>query len=147
MRRRGLRVLVDCIPLTGGGGIQVAIALVTNLQRDAGMEWQAVFPSMVRSTLPLSLSSDARVHLLPRRSILDRLWLGPKMRAFEASFKPDLVFTVFGPAFYRANAPHLVGFALPHLIYAPELPVLHRHIGQRLADDLRCRSNERTISR
>lgn len=65
------------------------------------------------------------------------------MRTFEASFKPDLVFTVFGPAFYQANAPHLVGFALPDLIYAPELPALHRHIGQRLADDLRCRSFQR----
>ncbi|NGP76676.1 glycosyltransferase family 4 protein [Balneolaceae bacterium YR4-1] len=35
----------------------------------------------------------------------------------EKDFNPDVVFTTSGPAYWRPNAPHLVGYNLPHYIY------------------------------
>ena len=50
---------------------------------------------------------------------MDRIALRNALRKIESAFLPDVVFTVFGPAYFRARPPHVVGFALPHLIYKP----------------------------
>ena len=40
-----------------------------------------------------------------------------KMKRIEASYKPDAVFSVFGPSLWKPKAPHLQGYAFPHYIY------------------------------
>ncbi len=43
----------------------------------------------------------------------------------EKDFKPDFVFTLFGPSLWRPKGLHLTGFAIPHYVY-PESPYFHR---------------------
>lgn len=40
------------------------------------------------------------------------------LRDIEAKVNPDAVFTTSGPAYWRPSAPHLVGFNVPHCVYA-----------------------------
>jgi glycosyltransferase involved in cell wall biosynthesis len=40
-------------------------------------------------------------------------------------FNPDVVFTTSGPAYWRPDAPHLIGYNLPHYIY-PESPYFRK---------------------
>jgi glycosyltransferase involved in cell wall biosynthesis len=117
-----MKVLIDCVPLSVGGGVQVAIALLINLREQANVEWQAVVPTLLRSALPAEVSGDPRVVFVPKRYALDRIWLRSKLIAIERAFAPDVVFTVFGPAYFRARALHVVGFALPGLIYDQDGP-------------------------
>ncbi len=114
---RCLKVLIDCVPLTVGGGVQVAIALLLGLQRQTAVEWSAIISNALRPALPKDLADDTRITYVNRRSQADRLWLAPYLLRLERRFAPDIVFTVFGPAFFRPKAPHLVGFAKPGLLY------------------------------
>jgi SAM-dependent methyltransferase/glycosyltransferase involved in cell wall biosynthesis len=131
-----MRVLVDCIPLNAGGGVQVSIAFLLGLQARADVAWKAVIPAGLKPAMPPGIASDPRMLFLPKRSTLDRLLLSRKLRVIESEFAPDVVFTVFGPAVLRARAPHLVGFALPHLIYDADCEPVKRRGMERLWDAL-----------
>ncbi len=133
-----MRVLVDCIPLNVGGGIQVSISFLLGLQARADIAWRAVVPVGMKQAMPPGLASDPRLLFLRKRSALDRVWLSRKLQVIESEFAPDVVFTVFGPAVFRTRAPHLVGFALPHLIYEADCDALIRRGVDRISDRLRC---------
>ena len=35
----------------------------------------------------------------------------------ERKVNPDVVFSFVGPCYWKAKSPHLVGFAIPHIVY------------------------------
>ena len=122
-------ILVDCTPLSCGGGIQVAIAFLINLNKTSDVIWRAVVPEALGPFFPLELRSDSRVIFLPKKSHMDRISLRNALRKLESAISPDVVFTVFGASYFRARAPHVVGFALPNLIYGPiGRPTLRRSV-------------------
>lgn len=138
-----MRLLVDCMPLSSGGGVQVAIAFLLNLTQQQELEWRAVLPTRLAEALPPDLASDPRVTYLEKKTRFDRLWLGQELKRLERTYAPDAVFTIFGPAYFRASAPHLMGFALPNLIYA--LPrTAPEKLGRAIADYLRARVFEQS---
>ncbi|MDZ4690007.1 glycosyltransferase [Terricaulis sp.] len=108
------------MPLSKGGGIQVADALLQNLRAQSRIDWMAVVPN---NASKLALPKDPRYVTLPKRSPLDVLNSRFLLAEIEKRYRPDLVFTVFGPPYYRSSAPHLVGFALPRLIYPSAVPL------------------------
>lgn len=136
-----MRLLIDCMPLTGGGGVQVAIAFLNNLHYCSDVAWQAVVPEKIKTAIPAHLKSDLRLLFLRKSVQADRLWLSVKLTSLEKAFAPDVVFTVFGPAYFHARAPHVVGFALPNLIYARDSTVASptRQL-EHILDLLRCTS-------
>jgi SAM-dependent methyltransferase/glycosyltransferase involved in cell wall biosynthesis len=133
-----LKVLVDCVPLTVGGGVQVAIGLLAGLKGQSGVLWGAVVPRAMRPALPPALAEDRRITFVNRRFQPDRVWLTPLLHEIERGVAPDVVFTVFGPSFFRPYAPHLVGFAMPHLIYDREADMPAQTLVGRTGDRLRC---------
>ena len=40
------------------------------------------------------------------------------LKKIEAKINPDVVFTIFGPSYWKPKVPHLQGFAYPHYIYS-----------------------------
>jgi glycosyltransferase involved in cell wall biosynthesis len=112
-----LRLLIDCTPLSKGGGVQVAIAFLVNLRARAEVSWVAVIPSFLLLTSAPWLKNDYRVIAVSKNSMTDRLRLHFKLKSIEKLIAPDVVFTIFGPTYFRARASHVVGFALPRLIY------------------------------
>ena len=119
-----MKVHIDCMPLTVGGAVQVAIGILFGLANQSRVAWTAVVPTALSPMLPDGLAGDQRIRFVCRRSNADRVWLPPLLRRIEQDAAPDVVFTVFGPPFLKARSPHVVGFALPHLIYQrdPEMP-------------------------
>jgi glycosyltransferase involved in cell wall biosynthesis len=109
--------MIDCTPLSKGGGVQVAIAFLINLRARADVSWVAVIPRFLISTSVPWLKNDNRVIAVSKNSMTDRLKLHFKLKSIEQLIEPDVVLTIFGPPHFRARAPHVVGFALPRLIY------------------------------
>jgi 2-polyprenyl-3-methyl-5-hydroxy-6-metoxy-1,4-benzoquinol methylase/glycosyltransferase involved in cell wall biosynthesis len=133
-----MKVLISCVPVLVGGGVQVSIALLAGLRDRPDVQWKAIVPTSVRAALPADLADDERITYVNRRSQADRVWLTPWLRMIERTFEPDVVFTVFGPPFGHARAPHLVGFALPHMIYENLDPAPRSSLKDRLGDWARC---------
>jgi glycosyltransferase involved in cell wall biosynthesis len=121
-----MRLLIDGTPLSAGGGIQVAIAFLEGMRRTEPCTWLAVFPSSLEPVLPGSLSTDRRVQFVRKQHFVDRISVGRQLRVLESGLRPDVTFTIFGPAYFSPRSRHLVGFALPHLIY-PHPVELPRH--------------------
>lgn len=122
MTAKRLRLWVDATPLSVGGGVQVAIAFLENLMSRASLqeddlEWGAVIPYGMRAMLPDGMTDDPRIRYISKRSKADVARIALQLPAMLRPFAPDIVFTVFGPAYFKAHVPHVVGFALPNLIY------------------------------
>lgn len=118
----GVKLLIDMMPLASGGGVQVAAAFLEQLLRheaagSRAISWRALAPDHLRRALPAPAAANARVQYLPKNGTRDLIFVAMRLRRLERSFEPDVVFTVFGPAYFKARAPHVVGFALPNLIY------------------------------
>lgn len=121
-----MKLLVDCTPLRAGGGVQVAIAFLDGLLGTEGCDWRVVVPEQMTALLPEELRSAIgdRMTVMPKSGLRDMIRIGRRLRRIEREFGADVVFTVFGPAYFSARAPHLVGFALGTMLYdrAPGLP-------------------------
>lgn len=112
-----MRLLIDCTPLWAGGGVQVAIAFLETVKSKDTVEWVAAVPDQMLHLLPPSIAADSRILAFKKASHLDRVKLRLKMTCVEKAVDPDVVFTIFGPPYFRAHAPHVGGFALPRMIY------------------------------
>jgi len=132
-----VKVHIDCMPLTVGGGVQVAIGMLFGLADQSRVAWTAVVPTALRPNLPDSLAGDQRIRFVHRRSTADRVCLPPLLRRIEHDAAPDVVFTVFGPPLLKARSPHVVGFALPHLIYERDSEMPKLSLINRAADVVR----------
>ena len=132
-----MKLLVDCVPLSTGGGVQVAIAFLSNLQSRKDWDWVAIAPSRIRHLLPEGLINDSRVSFVNFQDNWARLQLPSQLRSIEKREKPDIVFTIFGPALFRASAVHVVGFARPHMIYDREAWMPRRKVKDVFLDLLR----------
>lgn len=132
-----MKVLLDCSHLNTGGSIQVGLAVLRNAARTAEHQWTAVLSSRVASQVPPEIDrafAGTVRFAAPRGGPVGRyLQIATHLPRIEAAFRPDVVFTVFGPAKWRARAPHLVGFAIPHLLY-PDAAVFAQR--RSLADRL-----------
>jgi glycosyltransferase involved in cell wall biosynthesis len=129
-----MKVLVDCTPISVGGGVQATIAVLINLRARADITWKAIARVSLRPLLLPEIASDPRILFVQKRSAFANIFLRRKLQVIERAFAPDVVFTVFGPALFRARARHLVGFAQPHLIYDADCAALVRRGIQRLTD-------------
>ena len=112
-----MRLVIDCTPLTGGGGTQVASAFLENLSAKSDLIWQAVVSTAMQRALSDRLKRDERITVVAKRNWLDLFFIGRRLARIEKSFEPDVVFTVFGPTYFKPASRHLIGFALPLMIY------------------------------
>lgn len=115
-----MKILVDLSNISVGGGVQVASSLVDYINTDRQHSFYVVLSDKLNRVLSSSKSrsfdfgstviSTDQWTLLPfGRSYRD-------LRKVERKFKPDITFTLFGPAYWKAKKKHIVGFARPHYI-------------------------------
>ncbi len=112
-----MRVLLDGTTLMHGGGIQVALAVLGNAARD-DVGWHTVLSANLAPECPAEvLEPMASVRVVPT-SGRGRFWHAQRLlRDAYRQCRPDVVFTVFGPAYWVPPSPHIQGFARPHMIY------------------------------
>lgn len=114
------RILIDATQVVVGGGVQVSLALLEQASRDETFEFHAAVSAAVHAQCPDATRRRFVSYraLAPRESARARiLEIARSLPAIAAATRPDLVFTVFGPAYWRHDRIHVVGFALPKLIY------------------------------
>lgn len=109
-----MRLIVNTSNIVVGGGIQVSLSFIEELKKFEDNEYHLFLSAPVAKQLdkksfptnfnfyyfdtsPSSLTKGLKV-----RRELDRL---------EKNIQPDLVFTVFGPAYWKPRAIHISGFA------------------------------------
>lgn len=141
-----MKILLDLIPLKRGGGAQVGMTLVEQIEASggAGHEWQVVVTA--GSALDRRLASARYCHVIRRvENTIGARFLFEVVgwRRLVAQHKPDIIYSQFGAGLPRVPVPAVVGSAYSNLYY-PEVdfwgnwPLVRRWI-YRLRDFFRLR--------
>ena len=112
------RLLVDATLISIGGGVQVGINLIANLIKDNDFEVVLVASPQISTQLTQS-QKDSCFYFIEEKNepIWKKRLQGRRILEIEKQYKPDLVFVVFGPSYWRPKAKTLQGFALPLMVY------------------------------
>ena len=114
------RVLVNTSTLMQGGALQVATAFIEHAMQDpdtAGWEYmvsRAAAQELTGFGIDISASCFHVFDKSPARNADER----DKARKIEAQMQPDLVFTLFGPAYVKFSGRHLCGVADPWVTHS-----------------------------
>lgn len=114
-----MKVIFDCSNITVGGGIQVANSFLKYSLVSNDIQFFFLLSNKVYESLPKSDElNNANIHIITTNHYTLLPWHRSirEIREVERKFNPDLTFTLFGPAYWKSKAPHLVGFARPHYI-------------------------------
>lgn len=114
-----MKIIINTTNLVKGGGIQVALSFLYELQVIGNHKYIVFLSSSIASQLDLDAFPGNfkfyKFEYSPSKIQTRRV----AVRRFDKIVKmekPDVVFTIFGPSYWRPKVPHVMGFALPWLI-------------------------------
>ncbi|MGD9698662.1 glycosyltransferase [Acinetobacter sp.] len=116
-----MRLLIDCSVLSVGGGLQVGLSLINNIAYDKDFEVIIIASNEIDHQIPQAIKDKVLSYTcLPQCSGLKKIKFNKLIQSIESRYNPDLIFTVFGPSYWRSKQKNLQGFALGKMLY-PEV--------------------------
>lgn len=116
-----MRILINTASTHKGGGVQVARSFIEECKKYVEHEYHIVLGEMLanlieQNSFPKNFSFY-NIGFRPATRVLSLKSRDNFFGDLERKINPDAVFTTSGPAYWRPNAPHLIGYNLPHYIY------------------------------
>jgi glycosyltransferase involved in cell wall biosynthesis len=115
-----MNILINCSNLKIGGGLQVAHSFVSKLKDFKAHSFIVVTSTELAKEIDLNLEQE-NVKFLPynivpkviktisgKDDFLDKIVIDNKI---------EVVFSVFGPTYWKPKVKHIVGYAKPHYVY------------------------------
>ncbi len=109
-------MLINTSNLYVGGGVQVALSFIKELEKlETDNEYYIFCSPEIYGQLPDNINDRIKIYLIDQSpsSILHRRKINKELWDLEEQIKPDIVFSIFGPTYWKPKAKHLMGFALP----------------------------------
>ena len=110
-----MRIMIYISERLTGGGLQVALSILNELQYFTENEYHICLSKKILLQIPINIFSYIKYYILDSTSILR---ISSRMNKLEKKIKPDVVFSVFAPTYWRPRNKHIAGFAIPHYIYS-----------------------------
>lgn len=116
-----------------GGGLQVAAAFIVEAMKDPVTQpWLYLINQTLCGELAkFGIETESKRFEIFSDSPSKNMAARRRIRALEAEYSPDLVFTLFGPAYVRFESRHLCGVAVPWLTHSDRLAF--RNLGSPFA--------------
>lgn len=113
-----MRIIFNFSSIRIGGALQVAHSVITELPTYTHNEYLLIITKEVRQYIT-NLPQAPNITIQQYNASLSKKLLktNSPLAQWEKEFQPDVVFTLFGPAYWRPKAPHIVGFARPDYVY------------------------------
>lgn len=119
-----MKLLINSTTLISTGVVQVAVSFLNECIQFDENEYMVLMSPMVSTQIDQALFpsnfSFRTVRINPNK-LLKGYYSRNYIKSIENEWKPDCVFSVFGPSYWTPNVPHLSGYAYPHYVY-PESP-------------------------
>jgi glycosyltransferase involved in cell wall biosynthesis len=114
------KVLVNISTLIQGGGLQVAAAFIIHATNDADTSnWQyLISEGVAREITRFGIATSGENFHVFKQSPARHSGARERLRNIEAAMGPDLVFTLFGPAYVEFKTRHLCGVADPWVTHS-----------------------------
>lgn len=110
-----MKILINASTLNGGGGIQVALSFMNELKHINKEHSYYIFLSKAVSmqvdgekfpdNFEFYLIEKSPASMKTRKEVVSQLY------SLEEQIGPDVVFTIFGPSYWRPRVVHILGFA------------------------------------
>ncbi len=117
-----MRILVNTASSFKGGGIQTSKSFIEECVNHSDNEYFIVLSQNLSKALKFKkFPNNFEFYKAPFRPATKVLRLKSHnyfLKEIEKVFKPDIVFTVGGPSYWRPRAIHLMGFTLGHYVYS-----------------------------
>lgn len=115
-------ILIDASITSKGGGVQVALSLIENIAADSDFQVTCIVNSEIDKQLSSATKDSFENYYVEKiEPIYKKFSQGKRISKIEKLINPDLVFIVFGPAYWKPKSKALQGFALGKMLYQQEL--------------------------
>jgi len=108
-------ILINTSNLYIGGGLQVALSFIDELRI---MDCQHTFHIFISPVISNAINkskyqNNFKFYIIDTSpsSLMTRNKVVAQLNIYEKKIQPDIVFSIFGPTYWRPKAKHLVGFA------------------------------------
>ncbi|MFD0976355.1 glycosyltransferase [Salinimicrobium gaetbulicola] len=115
-----MKLIINTANLLPGGAFQRAISFLNELKVFGQDSYLIILNHHVKNELDITSFPENYQFKLLNHSPAELKYLIQTrkiLKNIESEFQPDLVFSFVGPSYWRPKSPHLVGFALGHLVY------------------------------
>lgn len=118
-----MRIIINTSNLHTGGGVQVAYSFINECISFGENEYHVFLCKRLIEQIDQSVFPENFFfyEFHERPSPFLRFHVLKRLHKIENEIKPDCVFSVFGPSYWTPNAPHVLGYAVPHFLY-PDSP-------------------------
>lgn len=110
-----MKIIINTSNLYVGGGLQVALSFLNELkQMEQKHEYHVFLSEAVAKQIDEhDFPANFKFYLIEKSpsSLKSRRRIVARLDALEEQIKPDIVFSVFGPTYWRPKSKHLMGFA------------------------------------
>lgn len=116
-----MKLIINSATVIKGGSLQVAISFLNECKEIYGHEYHIFLGKAIVEQIDTDIFPQNfhfyHVPFRPSRRLFHYHSASRLFGKLENQIKPDCVFTIGGPAYWRPTVPHLVGYNLPHYIY------------------------------
>lgn len=114
-----MKIIINASLNYVGGGLQVALSFINECIKFTNNSYYVMMGPNVARYIDTSLFPDNfKFYSIPKL----KFWKYDSVLSnLEAVITPDVVFSIFGPVFWRPKAKHVMGFAMGHYLY-PDSP-------------------------
>ena len=110
-----MKLIINCSNLYVGGGVQVSLSFINELKKiNKAHEYHIFLSKAIDKQLEKKLFPDNIYFYLIEKSpatLKTRKQIVAQLDTLEKQIKPDVVFSVFGPSYWKPKAKHVMGFA------------------------------------
>ncbi len=142
-----MKIFINATTCVVGGGAQVAASFITQAMKDNRHKFVAAVSQKVKEYLG-STADQPWVHEVTPSPARPLTGMGSRrlLKDLELKFRPDIVFTVFGPAYHNFRAPHVCGMADPWVTHPSSLATSRLGVLGRLKMKLQCLYKKQRLS-
>lgn len=116
-----MKLVINASNLVSLGGMQVAYSFILECRKFSGNDYHVFLCPKLSAQIDKSEFGEEfkfyDVEIIPFFAGRGRKEL-KRLIKLEKEISPDVVFSVFGPIYWTPRAKHLMGFAMPHYVYA-----------------------------
>jgi glycosyltransferase involved in cell wall biosynthesis len=110
-----MKIIINTSNLYVGGGLQVALSFINELKSLKSFHEYFIFLSLaIEKQLDTNSFSDKFHFYIIKKSpssLKTRKEVVAQLNYLEKEIEPDIVFSVFGPSYWKPKVTHLIGFA------------------------------------
>ena len=110
-----MNIIINTSNLYVGGGVQVALSFINELNNiNAKNNYHIFISKTIKDQIDQHIFSNKfKFYFIPKSPshLVERLKTVKFLSSLEREIIPDVVFTVFGPSYWKPKVPHIMGFA------------------------------------